>query len=54
MALGYYHQVPGSMVGGIPVSIEDRVRRIFNQNEHRSENEAVIGRMYHPALGWIL
>lgn len=54
MTLGYYHQIPGSMVLGIPVSIEDHVRRIFDQNHHRSEDDAVLGRMYHPALGWIL
>jgi glycosyltransferase involved in cell wall biosynthesis len=54
VTLGYYHQVPGSLVTTVAEVVDESIRRVYDQNRHRSENEAVLGRMYHPAIGWII
>ncbi|MCS7079415.1 MAG: glycosyltransferase [Chloracidobacterium sp.] len=50
---GYYHRSPGSLHTVAPEALAHRLRRIFDQDELRSREGRLIGRMYHPAVGWL-
>ncbi|MFQ3589858.1 MAG: glycosyltransferase family 2 protein [Chloracidobacterium sp.] len=50
---GYYYRLPGSLHTVAPESLAHRVRRVFDQDELRSREGRLIGRMYHPDLGWL-
>lgn len=50
---GYYHRVPGSLHTVAPEALAHRLRRVFDQDELRSREGRLLGRMYHPDVGWL-
>jgi hypothetical protein len=51
--LGYYHRLSGGLHTLAPETLIQRLRRIFDQNELRSREGRLLGRMYHPDVGWL-
>ncbi|MGQ9897973.1 MAG: glycosyltransferase family 2 protein [Acidobacteriota bacterium] len=51
--LGYYYRLPGALHTVAPETLAHRLRRIFDQNELRSQEGRLLGRMYHPDIGWL-
>ncbi len=53
VVFGYYYRIPGSGHTIAPEPLAHHLRRIFNQDELRSREGRLIGRMYHPDIGWL-
>lgn len=51
--LGYYYRLPGALHTVAPEALVHRLRRIFDQDELRSRDGRLLGRMYHPDIGWL-
>jgi succinoglycan biosynthesis protein ExoO len=56
VVLGYYYQNPASLSADYSkmLRIGEQVQRVFDRGKLRSADNELIGRMYHPQLGWII
>lgn len=56
VVLGYYYQNPASLSADLTkmLKIGEQVQRVFDRGTLRSADNELIGRMYHPHIGWII
>ncbi len=56
LVFGYYYKNPASFSADhdqtYPIGL--RIQRMYDQHQIRSHEDALIGRMYHPSIGWII